>query len=374
MKNRSSSKLTTNQVLPINVDNYAKAVSCVDLFCGAGGLTHGLIKAGIHVVAGIDLDAQCRFPYETNNASTFIERDVRQMSGCDIAELFGEAKVKLLAGCAPCQPFSTYSQPNRHLRTDNKWELVASFGRLINESKADLVTMENVPRLLHHPVFKEFLARLKQYNVWYEVVDCQQYGIPQTRKRLVLLASRFGKIELLPPCDVRSHCATVRRAISDLPPLEAGECDKNDPIHVASSLSEINLQRIRASKPGGTWRDWERSLLAFCHRKGSGQTYTSVYGRMEWDAPAPTITTQCFGFGNGRFGHPEQDRAISLREAAILQTFPTNYKFIRSGERAKFNILGRLIGNAVPVRIGEVVGLSIMKHLREYCFIAENAE
>lgn len=366
MKNRSSRKLATNEPFSVKV-GANEMVSCIDLFCGAGGLTHGLIKAGIQVVAGIDLDSQCRFPYETNNPSIFIERDVQKMSGCDIVEIFGKARVKLLAGCAPCQPFSAYSQPNRHIRNDNKWELVSSFGRLIDESKPDLITMENVPGLLNHPVFKEFLARLKQYNVWYEVVDCQQYGIPQTRKRLVLVASRFGKIKLLSPCDVESRRITVRRAISGLPTLEAGECDKNDPIHIASSLSEINLQRIRASKPGGTWRDWDRSLLAFCHRKGSGKTYTSVYGRMEWDAPAPTITTQCFGFGNGRFGHPEQDRAISLREAAILQTFPASYKFISSGERAKFNVLGRLIGNAVPVRIGEVVGLSVMKHLREYC-------
>ncbi|MEL6489792.1 MAG: DNA cytosine methyltransferase [Cyanobacteria bacterium J06621_3] len=351
-----------------NGKSHERVVSCIDLFCGAGGLTHGLIKAGIRVIAGIDLDAQCRFPYETNNASTFIERDVRQISGGNIAELFRTAKVSLLAGCAPCQPFSTYSQSNRHLRSDKKWELVASFGKLINTSKPDLITMENVPRLLHHSVFKEFLAKLKQYNVWYEIVDCQQYGIPQTRKRLVLMASRFGAIELLPPDDVKSRSVTVRKAISGLPPLKAGESDEYDPMHTASSLSNINLQRIRASKPGGTWKDWDPSLLACCHRKGSGQTYTSVYGRMEWDAPAPTITTQCFGFGNGRFGHPEQDRAISLREAAILQTFPASYQFIRPGERAKFHVLGRLIGNAVPVRIGEVVGLSIMSHLRDFGF------
>jgi len=368
MTDQPSITQATTKAMTKSDKNRKEIVSCIDLFCGAGGLTHGLIKAGIQVTAGVDLDSQCRFPYETNNASTFVERDVRQMSGDNIATLFGPAKVYLLAGCAPCQPFSTYSQPNRHLRSDNKWELVGSFGRLINESNPDLITMENVPRLLHHPVFKEFLSRLKQYDVWYKVVDCQQYGIPQTRKRLVLMASRFGPIELLSPRDVKSRPTTVRRAISKLPHIKAGERDKNDPIHVASSLSDINLQRIRASKPGGTWKDWDQSLLALCHRKGSGQTYTSVYGRMEWDAPAPTITTQCFGFGNGRFGHPEQDRAISLREAAILQTFPASYQFISPGEQAKFHVLGRLIGNAVPVRIGEVVGLSIMSHLRDFGF------
>jgi DNA (cytosine-5)-methyltransferase 1 len=230
--------------------------------------------------------------------------------------------------------------------------------------------MENVPQILNHQVFQDFLIKLKQYNIWYQVVDCRQYGIPQTRKRLVLLASRFGEIELLPPNLLESHYVTVRKAISKLPPLTAGQSDKRDPLHTASSLSKINLRRIQASIPGGTWRDWDESLLAPCHRKESGQTYSSVYGRMEWDVPAPTITTQCFGFGNGRFGHPEQDRAISLREAAILQTFPRSYKFIKFGERARFNVLGRLIGNAVPVRIGEIVGRSLIQHLSKHRIIA----
>lgn len=157
---------------------------------------------------------------------------------------------------------------------------------------------------------------------------------------------------------------TVRQAIAHLPALAAGCCDPNDSLHTASSLSEINLYRIRASKPGGTWRDWDESLLAQCHRKQSGQTYPSVYGRMEWDAPSPTITTQCFGYGNGRFGHPEQDRAISLREAAILQTFPDDYCFLAPGEKTNFAKLGRLIGNAVPVRIGELVAQSLVSHLQ----------
>ncbi|KPQ36371.1 MAG: DNA (cytosine-5)-methyltransferase 1 [Phormidesmis priestleyi Ana] len=373
MKRISTSNTSCKQSLPVINDNN-EIISCIDLFCGAGGLTHGLRKAGINVIAGIDLDPQCRFPYETNNLSTFIEKDIHEVSGAELIKLFENAKVKMLAGCAPCQPFSTYSQPNRQSRNDNKWDLVSSFGRLVKESKPDLITMENVPHLLRHEVFREFLKTLKQYNVWYEVVKCQQYGVPQTRKRLVLIASLLGEVKLLSPNEVESRRTTVRQAISDLPAIEAGQCDKNDPLHVASSLSEMNLRRIRASKPGGTWEDWDSSLVASCHRKGSGQTYRSVYGRMEWDAPAPTITTQCFGFGNGRFGHPEQDRAISLREAAILQTFPTSYKFLDSGERVKFNILGRLIGNAVPVRLGEIVGRSIVAHLQEYGLLDESTE
>ncbi|MFN7194041.1 MAG: DNA cytosine methyltransferase [Rhodospirillales bacterium] len=126
------------------------------------------------------------------------------------------------------------------------------------------------------------------------------------------------------------------------------------------------MRRIRASKPGGTWRDWPISLQAACHRRRSGKTYPSVYGRMEWDAAAPTMTTQCFGYGNGRFGHPEQHRAISLREAAMLQTFPPDYEFVADRDVVKFNRLGRLIGNAVPVRLGEVIAKTLVSHLKHY--------
>jgi DNA (cytosine-5)-methyltransferase 1 len=156
---------------------------------------------------------------------------------------------------------------------------------------------------------------------------------------------------------------TVEHAIAGLPPLQAGDADPDDPLHVAASLSRLNLARMKASKPGGTWRDWPIEMVAGCHQSESGKTYPSVYGRMEWTKPAPTMTTQCYGFGNGRFGHPEQDRAISLREAAILQSFPRRYKFVRRGEQVGMRTLGRLIGNAVPVKLGSAIGKSIMKHL-----------
>jgi DNA (cytosine-5)-methyltransferase 1 len=234
----------------------------------------------------------------------------------------------------------------------------------VNESLPDLVTMENVPQLASHPVFQSFCKALHKYHLWYGVVDCAPYGVPQTRRRLVLLASRLGPIELLSPSRASGVSeSTVRRAISHLPPITAGGIHPRDPLHSSCSLSPLNLQRIRASRPGGTWRDWPRELIAKCHLRESGGTFPSVYGRMEWDAPAPTITTQCFGFGNGRFGHPEQDRAISLREAAILQTFPPTYRFLRSGEPACFYVHGRLIGNAVPVTLGHVVARSLRTHV-----------
>src|SRR6185437_6747008 len=141
--------------------------------------------------------------------------------------------------------------------------------------------------------------------------------------------------------------------------------DERDPLHVACRLSELNLLRIKASKPGGTWRDWKPSLRAACHRRQTGETFPGVYGRMEWDEPAPTITTQCFGYGNGRFGHPDQDRAITLREAAILQTFPPDYTFLGNGERVRFALLGRLIGNAVPVRLGQRLARAFRTHVSQ---------
>lgn len=341
-------------------------IACVDLFCGVGGLTHGLIRGGINVVAGIDVDPECRFPYEANNAATFLEKDVSCLSGDELPKLWPNGSVSMLAGCAPCQSFSTYSRKGRKQRIDNKWRLAAEFGRLIHETSPDIVTMENVPQLLDHQIFNRFLESLSDYHVWSRVVECYRYGIPQTRKRLVLLASRFGPISLREPSidDEKLH-STVRNAISRLPNLKAGEFDKNDRLHWACKLSDINLRRIRASKPGGTWRDWPEELIAGCHQKKSGATYPSVYGRMEWNQPAPTITTQCFGYGNGRFGHPDQDRAITLREAALLQTFPRTYKFLPEGKRPAFYIMGRLIGNAVPVRLGEVIAQSVLRHLAE---------
>ena len=248
---------------------------------------------------------------------------------------------------------------------DTKWDLVADFSRLIREADPDLVTMENVPQLLNHKVFKLFLKSLAGYHVWNDIVECDRYHIPQTRKRLVLLASKLGPIALNPlPIINERTAATVRQAIHHLPPLDAGMADPQDNLHSACRLSELNLRRIRASRPGGTWRDWDLKLRASCHRKKTGETYPSVYGRMEWNAPSPTITTQCFGYGNGRFGHPEQDRAITLREAAILQTFPESYKFLPEGETVKFSVLGRLIGNAVPVRLGEVIAEVFQEHVK----------
>ncbi|WP_315766295.1 MULTISPECIES: DNA cytosine methyltransferase [unclassified Bradyrhizobium] len=340
--------------------NAVPTIQAVDLFCGVGGLTHGLIRGGITVVAGVDVDPACRHPYETNNDAAFFEEDIKGLQADRLKPLFGKGALTMMAGCAPCQPFSTYSRSGRKQRGGDDWELVGSFGRLVREVQPDFVTMENVPQVEQHPVFRDFLASLVGYQVTWKVIECSTLGVPQTRKRLVLLGSRHGAIDLRMPR--LKSTKTVRETIGELPSLRAGESDGRDSLHVACRLSEINLRRIKASRPGGTWRDWKPSLRAACHRKETGDTYPSVYGRMEWDKPAPTITTQCFGYGNGRFGHPDQHRAITLREAAMLQTFPRNYEFVPKGAAVKFSQLGRLIGNAVPVRLGEVIARSFVAH------------
>ena len=192
--------------------------------------------------------------------------------------------------------------------------------------------MENVPQLMdfnESSIFQDFCNELAEmgYKFSYSVVFCPDYGIPQRRRRLVLLASKLGEISILPKTHTPDNYVTVKDVISSLPPIKSGEVCATDPLHRARQLSPINIRRIQATKEGGSWREWPDELVLDCFKKESGRTYGSVYGRMRWNEPAPTMTTQCTGLGNGRFGHPEQDRAISLREAAIFQTFPENYKF-----------------------------------------------
>ncbi|WP_082434121.1 DNA cytosine methyltransferase [Devosia sp. A16] len=343
-------------------------IAAVDLFCGVGGLTYGLESAGIDVRLGVDIDPECEYPISENTGARFEKADVGAMKVEVLEDALRGGAVRLLAGCAPCQPFSTYAQSakeavandeDREARDD--WKLVGRFGDFVKALQPDLVTMENVPPLARQPVFRKLLSDLEGYSVDYRVVECRTIGLPQRRKRLVLVASKLGPISI-PEFEFPEK--SVRKVIGDLPKLEAGQVDVTDRLHRASSLSKLNLDRIRASIPGGTWRDWPEELRAACHVRESGGTYPSVYGRMEWDEPAPTITTQCFGYGNGRFGHPEQDRAISLREAAMLQGFPRDYAFIPSDEPVSFAKLGRLIGNAVPVTLGEMIGKLLVEHVQ----------
>ena len=342
--------------------------SVVDLFCGIGGLSHGLRRAGFDVAAGVDADRSCKYAFETNNDATFFGSPLEDVSVADIRAMFPEGSRRILVGCAPCTPFSAYA-PGSKSRSD-KWSLVSLFLDRILEVQPDIVSMENVPRLRSFndcSVFRDFIDGLGNagYHVAEDILDAADYGVPQHRRRLVVLASKLGPIQLPAPTHERHR--TVRDAIGDLTPLPAGGADPSDRVHRAASLSPLNLQRIRASKPGRAWTEWDDpELIAECHKRASGKSYRNVYGRMEWDRPAPTLTTGCFSFGRGRFGHPEQDRAISLREAALLQSFPPDYLFVAPEEPIAFATSGRHIGNAIPVGLAGAIGHGIHGHLQEY--------
>ncbi len=339
----------------------------VDLFCGAGGLTRGLLDEGVQVLAGYDIDPACRYPYEYNNEVPFVECDLMDVDPREVDRLFPQDGIRIIAGCAPCQPYSIYSRGSKRVYED-RWHLLGAFRDIVDYVSPELVTLENVRQLRKHHSYWQFVRDLKRMGYrWSEyVVDCRQYGIPQSRTRLVAFASMFGSVQLTPSTHPEDHPVTVRQTISHMPTLRSGEENSSDRLHKASRLGDLNLKRIRVSRPGSTWREWDKSLIAECHNSETGNTYPSVYGRMEWDRPAPTLTTQYFGFGNGRFGHPEQDRAISLREGALLQTFPPDYEFVDPNEDVRFNVTGRLIGNAVPLLLGRAVGRSLNVHMKDY--------
>lgn len=344
-----------------DVVNQKKHPAAVDLFCGAGGLSYGMQKAGIRICAGIDIDPSCRHPFEANVGAPFHEKDASDLTPEFVASLYPKKAVRILAGCAPCQPFSCYT----HSDNSKQWNLLSKFGEMIEHVRPDIITMENVPGLTRHPVFRKYLRTIERggYDCHYEVINAAEYGVPQERKRLVLLASRLGKMGTLRRTHGKDRYVTVKDTIRHLSRIVAGESSKSDRLHRSCNMSDKNLRRIRRSVPGGTWKDWNAKLRSSCHKKGTGSTYGSVYGRMEWDKPAPTITTQFHGFGSGRFGHPRQDRAISLREGALLQTFPENYSFVPENEEISIRVVSRMVGNAVPVRLGTAIGRCIMRHI-----------
>lgn len=355
---------------PSKKDTLSKPrIEAVDLFCGIGGLSYGLKQAGIEVLAGYDLDGTCAYAYEENIGAEFHYQNVAALASSEVAQKYTEGSIRILAGCAPCQPFSSYAFKQKE-KDSSKYDLLYEFGRIVEETLPDIVTMENVPQLAkfkEKDVLGDFTALLKRYDyeVQINIVYCPDYGIPQSRKRLVLLASRLGKISLIAPTHSSHEYLTTADAIQGLPCLAAGEIDSNDPLHRSKRLTPINQLRMEATPYGGSWVNWPQELWLDCHKKATGKSFRSVYGRMTWEKPAPTMTTQCTGWGNGRFGHPEQNRAITPREAALLQTFPKSYRFFPNEGAIPITTASRYIGNAVPPRLGEVIGQSITKHINE---------
>lgn len=344
-------------------------MKALDFFCGAGGLTRGLADAGVTIIAGVDADASCKTTYESNNPGTmFVHADIVSLSGDRVRELLGNCDPDdlLIAGCAPCQPFSAQRKASRADAQNRKKRkadsrLLGELARIIGDIRPAHVLVENVPGLARVPGFstyRRFIRLLKNegYTIDDGVLDAKNFGVPQSRRRFVLLASRTKAVSLPKPTHGpgKNEYATVREFISHLPPLQAGAESAIIANHIAAELSDLNLKRIRSTpKDGGDRRSWKKSLILECH-KGEYDGHTDVYGRMYWDRPAPTLTSKCNSLSNGRYGHPEQDRAISLREAASLQTFPDSYIFHGLNQQ-----VARQIGNAVPVLFASALAGSL---------------
>lgn len=341
-----------------------RKIEVIDLFSGVGGLTYGLRKSGLSVLAGIDNDKSCAYAYEKNNSAKFIPADISEFNFEELNKIYSKGSVRVLVGCAPCQPFSSHAFKLHKNASDSRWNLLDHFIRGIKVVRPEIVSMENVRGVTKTNVFKNFVDELKQlgYKVDWRVVYAPNYGVPQNRSRLILLASRLGEISIPEETHTKKSYVTVGDIIRELPKIDAGQISKLDHLHQAKKLAPVNQKRILQSMPGGSWRDWDKKLLPNCYKKDSGKTYTSVYGRMTWDNVSPTITTQFTSYGSGRFGHPEQNRALSIREGALLQTFPIDYDF---GDFPSAK-LSRHIGNAVPPQLGVVIGKQIREHLRIY--------
>ena len=335
-----------------------KGVVCVDLFCGCGGLTKGLSDAGILVAKGIDTDATAKETYEKNNpGSTFVEEDVRCITADRIMDNIDRSgRSMLLAGCAPCQPFSKHVADSRY---DRRKSLIRSIGTLVEKILPEYIMVENVPRFLESPNTHRarfiHILRSRGYHLDEKIVNAVHYGVPQTRRRYILLASINHPIRVPNGTYKGRRFRTVRDTICRFPKIAAGEGLRQIANHTAPKLSKKNMERIEAmSSDGCSIRDLPVRLWPECHRRHDG--HTDTYGRMSWDRPAPTLTCRCISVSNGRFGHPEQNRAISVREAAALQTFPDDYVFYSSQTNNAVHI-----GNAVPVLIAKEIGVEIAR-------------
>lgn len=354
-------------------------ITAVDLFCGAGGLSYGLKQAGISILAGVDKDPDAEHPYEQNVGAEYKQTDVRPLAQDPerVARMFPwDSDLDVLAACAPCQPYSTMGHAKDKSHEDHeKWGLLKAVADIVEYVEPDVVVTENVLQVRHDDCYDEFIDELEANGYFVnddenKKVYCPEYGVPQKRKRWVVMASKEGPISLPDPMySDDSEYPTVRETIGHLPAIEAGETHDELDIHRARTLSEKNLERIRNMDPGGDWRIWEERgldhLLADCHQKDSGRSYKAPYSRMKPDEPSPTITTQFYNYGSGRFGHydTEQNRALSLLEGALLQTFPQDYDFYDEWEDVGVKNLGRLIGNAVPPLLAKHIGEGIMNHV-----------
>lgn len=336
-------------------------IKAIDFFSGAGGLTRGLLDAGIDVVAGVDNDVRLRDTYQCNNkASRFIKQDVADVNIKALRRKVGirSADTTLYAACTPCQPFSTLSRT----KGDNSQKaLLLKFAAIIAESPPDFVIVENVPGLnnaIGRDIYRQFEAVLAEHGFSADarLLDAKHFGVPQTRKRFILIASRHGAARLPAPTTA-DQPPTVREHIGKYPRIDDGDEPKAHPNHAARPLQSHHRRIVEAVPPnGGSRRDVaDTSILLKCHQE-KPNAHKDVFGRMAWDEPSPTLTCRCTDVYCGRFIHPEQHRGISLREAAALQTFADDYEFFGNSFLEK----SRQIGNAVPVRLAMELGKAVI--------------
>lgn len=338
--------------------------TCIDSFCGAGGLGLGLQRAGFKILFSFDIDQKCIDSIKKN--TSYFSHEAEQ---ADIADMLNGNLLKkcnlrrgelfLLAGGPPCQGFSVQ---RRGEDNDSRNELVLKYGQLINELFPCYFVMENVSGIAGKrgkTILEELISYVEAigYRVYIKLLDAQEYGVPQRRKRYILVGVRSDinkKYEFPTTTDKR---ITVRDTIGFLPvPPEDGSEHPEYPLHRRDKLSKKNLERINAIGEGQGRDDLPQNLLADCHKIDSSIIgFRNVYGRMAWDEVAPTITARFDSFTRGKFGHPDQPRSISLREGALLQTFPLDFVF----EGNKVDV-ARQIGNAVPPILGEKIGKSII--------------
>ena len=341
-----------------------KKIRVFDFFSGCGGTSCGLRQAGMDIVFAVDNDKDATATFKKNFPETEVLcSDIRTLSSKELlARVEKDNEIPtLFCGCAPCQPFS--KQRTKKKEHDDRINLLDEFSRFVKIIQPDFVIVENVPGLQRFAPgrgpFARFLSMLreKEYHVAYGNMPASGFGVPQRRMRFVLLAGKNHEISLPIPTHGESNdqlpISTVREWIGSLPPIKAGEQSSEDPEHQASSLSEINMQRICATPEGGGRDSWPKELLLECHKGKKG--HSDTYGRMSWNKPASGLTTRCLSYSNGRFGHPEQNRAISLREAACIQTFPRSFRF--SG---KLQSKARQVGNAVPPLMAQKIGEHIL--------------
>lgn len=332
----------------------------IDLFSGCGGLSEGLRQAGFKTKVAVEIEEKAVTAFKLNHKGTVvIQRDIRRVSADEIKKHFNGEPIHLLAGCPPCQGFSSIRRLNRRQNVeDERNDLVLEFLRLIKELRPLTIMMENVPALQHYDKFKYVVDELSKlgYNPQIQIVNVKDYGVPQNRKRIVMVGSIWGGLQIADPINKK---ITVRDVIENMESVEETE----DPAHkIYPKHTEKIMQRIRLTpKNGGSRKDLPEEYTLLCHKK-ENVGFNDIYGRLRWDDYSTTITGGCLNPSKGRFLHPEEDRCITAREAALLQSFPKDYKFPTN---MPSTAIALLIGNALPPKFSYYQSLNIYKHIKE---------